>query len=1104
MNWPCTHANRPRRLSALIAVLVLTVAIPNAAAQSGIASITGIVNDPSGAPVMNCEIALTNVATGIVSKARTNQSGVYILPSLVAGPYTATFESPGFSKREIRGLDLRTGQQLRLDALLEVGAVAESVQVSAVGEPLMKETVEMSQTLTSSDIQNLPLNGRNPYAMVQFAAGISAGGNDPSALDYADRLSINGSRSRGNAFVIDGSSSLHIGGIGERIGSIEAFSEAKILTHTYSAEYGRTAGGVLVFNVKNGGNQHHGSVYEYHRNNSFNATNWQDNANNRAGVTRRIHEFGGTWGGPVPGTKDKMFFFGSYEGQRDRNPTTRLRTIPEPAVRSGNFSALPTVVNDPLGRTPFPNNTIPVNRQDPAAVNFLKLFPAPNSAGTFNAQFRIPTNNWVYPGKVDWDRNFGIGRIDYNPTDRDRFFVTFAHINEARDEGLNFDSAINNIRGATPRDMRRLSINYTRIFSPNLSNEVLAHAMRDNRKQYPWFGDFSAQQTLGIRRTPTSGMPTINIAGGYGAYGHTEVQDWINQPAGLNNTLTWQSGKHTMRFGGQYFQNQFWYISTGQVAGSYTFLGEVTGLGAPGRNNPLNALGDFLLGAVKTSTIPVPQIPVNRMNYNLGLFLNDTFKVSRNLTLNLGLRYESETRQLIKNNVYSRVDLTSGALLVAGRNASQNLNLENDRFNLAPRVGVAYALGDKTVIRTGLAVFHSNFWMDNGEMVSYPGFTGSRSFVDPGIGLAQPFRLSDGTPTEGLEALTDPFVEVARATANLPLTVGAVSYSANTTKLPRITQWNVGLQRSLPLNTVVEVAYVASRSSRQPRTIAANNPGLEQSEAVNVRRVRLQDVRPFPIYTGFNAVRYDARADYHSLQVNVTRRFSAGFSVDGSFTFSKNTDTASGFSDSFQIPWQYPEIEHARSSLDRPRSFTLGWVWELPFGKGRRFVNANRVASAILGGFQLNGIFSASDGVPLTITQQNANLLLQVQRPNVKNPANLSGKVDSPSFEGPARRWLIATTDPGFPFEASGNLGIGNLGRNTTREPGFVNFNLSAFRNFEITERVRIQFRAEAYNAMNHVNYLEPASTSISAANYGLITNAAPARQIQLGLRLSF
>ncbi|MEX2263854.1 MAG: hypothetical protein WD696_18005 [Bryobacteraceae bacterium] len=354
-----------------------------------------------------------------------------------------------------------------------------------------------------------------------------------------------------------------------------------------------------------------------------------------------------------------------------------------------------------------------------------------------------------------------------------------------------------------------------------------------------------------------------------------------------------------------------------------------------------------------------------------------------------------------------------------------------------------------------------------------------------------------------MQTLTDPFAELAQASARQPLTVSAVSY-ANSADLPRLTQWNIGVQRNLPFNTVVEAAYVASRSAHQPRGIPANNPRFESAEAVNLGGVRIQDARPFPVYTGFNAVQYDGTGDYHSMQFNVTRRFSTGFSLDTSFTFSKSTDTASGFGDSFQIPWQFPEIEHGLSSLDRPRSLTIGWVWELPFGKGRRYLNGNRFASAILGGFQLNGIFSAADGLPLTVTQQNANLVLQTQRPNVRNPANLSGKIDEPRFEGPARRWLIATTDPSFPFEPSGNLGLGNLGRNTSREPGFVNFNISTFRNFDISERFRLQFRAEAYNALNRVNYSQPSSASISAANYGLITGAAPARQVQLGLRLSF
>ena len=1081
----------------------LTVA---ALAQSSVATITGIVTDATGAAVPSAEVVLTNNATGVIVRTQTNTQGVYLAPSLLAGPYTASFGAAGFSKREIKDIELRVGQQFRLDVSLEVGNLTESVQVTAEAEQLQRETAEMSQTLTSNEIRNLPLNNRNPYALMQFTAGISAGGADPSGLDYADRVSINGSRSRGNSFIIDGASSLHIGGIGERIGSIEAFSEAKVLTNTYSAEYGRTAGGVMVFSIKSGTNEYHGTGYEYHRNSSLNAGNWADNATGRTAATRQLNEFGGTFGGPVPGLRNKLFFFGSYEGQRDRTPQLRRRTIPDVGLRSGNFSGYSTVINDPVTRQPFPGNIIPANRIDPAAAKWAGLLPEPNSTGTLNRIYGISTDNFLFPSKsADWDRNFGIGRADYVATDNDRFFVTFAHVNEARDEGTDLPNALNGVRGATPRNMQRLTINYTRIFNPSLSNELLAHAMRDNRTQHPWFGDYDAKSGLGIQRTPTIGMPTVSLAGGYGSYGWSRFEEWVNQPAGMNNTTTYQSGRHTMRFGGQLFQNQFWYRSAGQVAGTYNFNGEITGLGAPGRNNPLNAFADFLLGAVKTSDIPVTQIPVNRTNYNLGLFFNDTWKVTPKLTLNLGLRYEFETRQIGKNDVYSRADINTGELLVAGRNASRNLNLEKDLLNFGPRLGVTYALTEKTVIRSGFAVFYSNFWMDNGEMVAFPGFTGSRNFTDPGAGRAQPFRFNEGMPLEGLQTLTDPFEELAAAqAAGRQLAYGAAPSYANSAKLPSNTQWNFSIQQALPFNSVVEVAYVGSNLKNQPRSISANSPGLEAAQAVSLGGVSIERMRPFPQYTNFNAVLYDATGSYHSFQTNFSRRFAKGFSMDASFTWSKNIDSSSGFGDSHQMPWRYPEIERGVSALDRPFMANVGWIWELPFGKGRQFLSNSRVASALLGGWNVNGIFSVSDGTPLTITQRNTNLVLSAQRPDVRDPSRLDGKLDEPYFMGTSRVYYIQPNDPTFPFVPSGPLTLGNLGRNTSRAPGFTNTNLSVYRGFQITERFNAQFRAEAYNAFNNVNFRPPASSNINDANYGLINAASPARQILLGVRVSF
>jgi hypothetical protein len=303
---------------------------------------------------------------------------------------------------------------------------------------------------------------------------------------------------------------------------------------------------------------------------------------------------------------------------------------------------------------------------------------------------------------------------------------------------------------------------------------------------------------------------------------------------------------------------------------------------------------------------------------------------------------------------------------------------------------------------------------------------------------------------------------------------------------------------------VLDLSYVASRSLYLARTTPANNPSLDKAADVVIRRVPIQQVRPYPRYSSFNGVFYDAQGSYHSLQFRASRRFSAGLTLDGNYTFSKNMDTASGVNDSFQIPWQYFSIEKARSSLDRPNIFTLGWVYELPFGKGKPLFSDNRVLAAVLGGFQVNGILNASNGLPITIRQTNSNTILSAQRPDVIDPSRLDGKLETPFYAGATRRWLIAPDAPNFPFRPSSNVGFGNLGRNTSREPGFWNLNMSVFRRFPITERIKLELRFEAFNTLNHVNYLEPSSSDINNLSYGLITGAAPARQMQIGARISF
>ncbi|MBI3683706.1 MAG: TonB-dependent receptor [Acidobacteria bacterium] len=1074
-----------------------------ALSQSNVASLTGIITDATGAVVPNVGITLTNRGTGIVLHTRSNENGVYVAPSLVAGAYQVEFEAKGFKKNQVKTLKLETAQKARLDLVLELGDVRQVVEVQAAVTPLQQETAEISETITAKDIQSIPLNGRVPYALLALTPGVAAGGDDPSSLAFDSDMSLNGSRKGSNAYVIDGASTTHIGGIAERIGSIESIQEFKVLSSTYSAEYGRTSGGVITFQVKGGTQEYHGALYEFHRNNAMAANSWENNARGVRNAVLIRNEFGGVFGGPVPGMRKKMFFFLNYEGVRDSDPLTKVRTIPDPSIRGGNFSRLPVSVFDPLNGQPFANNTIPPNRLDPAAQKFMQLFPAPNVTG-IPSRFGINTNNWVRTQGRSDAKNFGTMRIDYNPTEKNKFFFTFSHVNEGpRDLVRDFENVLNTEIGPRFRNIRRATFGYTRFLTPALSSEFLISAQRDPRQIAPWYDGFDVSRELGIQRKVGANLPSINIAGGFGAYGDSRYQNWVHQPASASNIWTWLRGRHTIKYGAQLYQNQFWYIAGNGLSGNYSFNGEITGNGVAGRNNPVNALADLLLGAVKGADYPVVQIPVNRFNYNLGLFFNDDWKLTRRLTLNLGLRQEFETWQAVKNNVYSRVDLATGSLLLAGRNASRNLSLNNDYLNFSPRLGIAYSVNDKTVVRSGFAVSHSNLWVNNGEMVAYPGWTSAQTFPDQGAGRAQPFTFTQGFPAEAAALVPDPLALAAAANPSRPLPVSSLTYN-DTDRIPYSLQWNSGIQREIGFSTVLDISYVGSRSLRLSRTVAANSPGIERARDVVINRVPVQQLRPFPNYSGFSAVFYDANAIYNSLQVKATRRFNAGLSVDVNYTFSKSIDNASNFADSFQIPWQYFSIERALSGLDRPQVFTLGAVYELPFGKGKPWLSDSRLLSALLGGFQVNGLMAASDGLPLTIRQTNTNLLLSAQRPDVVDPANLSGRGAGTEFAGAARRYLIAPNQPGFPFRASSNLGIGNLGRNTSREPGYVNLNLSLFRSVSIREKVRLELRFEGYNAFNHVNYREPASTDIDNANYGLITAAAPPRKLQIGARLSF
>lgn len=1082
------------------AVLALLGVVTPAAAQIQQASITGLVTDPGGASIPSAIVVVTNRDTGAVQLTQTNAAGLFLAASLVPGVYNVQVEVSGFNVKRIEKIIIDTGQAVRLDISLDLGSMVEAIEVKASTTSLRRESAEVSATVDSTEVRNLPVSGRNPFDLMFLSPGVAPEG-DPSSPNFGVS-SINGGRTGGAVFLVDGAPATSVDGQSERQGSIEAVQQFKVLGSSYSAEYSRSSGAVILTQIKSGTLQYHGSLYEYHRDNALAANQWQNNATGVKQAALIRNEFGGTFGGRVPYMGRKMFFFVSYEGYRDRIPINRTRTIPDESIRRGDFSALPVIINDPLTGAPFPGNIIPSNRLDSAAMKFLALIPRPNAAGTFNKSFGIYTNNWLRPTTTSYPKNWGVMRVDYNPTDRDTISVTYSHLNEGpRLQGYDFDNALNTISWPTIRNMRRATIGWTRTINPNLINQLQAYGQRDPKDQMQAFPDFDAKRELGILTTFGNALPTISISGGFGSYGVSPSSSNVNQPAGMSEIATWVRGRHTLRFGAQLFQSQYSYDARTNTAGGYSFTGDITGLGNAG--NPIHALADLELGLIKSASIDLPQLPLTRVLYNFGVFAQDDWRATNKLNLSMGLRYEFEKPQVVKNNMYSQMDVSTGQLLVAGRNASRTLNQTTDWLNFSPRFGVAYSLNDRTVLRSGFGAFYASRLSDTGTSVVYPGLTGSLTFADPARGNALPFTLSQGFPVTSVPIVADPLAAFAEATASRPFTVNSNSFLPGD-PLPYTLQWNVSVQRAIGFGANIDVAYVGSRGVHLARKVPMNRPTLDRAPEVVIAKVPLQQVRPFPTVGGFTAIFYDALSSYESLQLKLNRRMRDGLSINLTYTYSKNIDTATNYSsDSFQIPWQRPEIERAVSGLDRTQIFGLSGVYELPFGSKKPLFSNNRFISAVVGGFQLNAIFSASTGQPRTITQNNSNLILASQRPDVLDPNNLSGRSPNPTTVNAAYRFLLAPSDPNFPFTPSSNIGIGNLGRNTTRAPGAWNLNLGVFRVFRPTERFRLEMRGEAYNALNHVNWGTP-NTNISDANFGLITTTWAARQIQIGARLSF
>jgi hypothetical protein len=1057
-----------------------------ASAQTPTATLVGRITDPTHASVAGAALRVRNLETNESRTVETQMDGQFTVADLRPGTYEVTAEKQGFKQALERSLELQVGQTARLDLTLEVGSTTQSVEVSAVAPAVNTENATRGDVIAPNEITEMPLNGRDFNDLAFLVAGVQPAEQSAKGSPYV----VNGARADSSNVTIDGLNDFNPRDAGAQARPpLDSLQEFKLQTSGFSAEYGRLAGGVVTMALKSGGNQLHGSVFEFLRNDLFDARNFFD-----AGKAElRRNQFGTTVTGPVNLPKlyrgqDRTFFLVSWESQRQVSGSSNLGVVPSLLERSGDFSQsydatgklIP--LKDPsaggsctatVATGCFPGNKIPAARMSSAALQAMAFYPLPNLVGANNERsYGVAADSWD---------NF-LFKVDQRIGQKDTFAVRAMQRWETSVNPFS-GSTTGTFPSTTSTGQELLGISETHLFGPALINEFRAGVTRttdDETSAFSgtnWAAQFGIPGTTGV--PAFEGFPKFSVTGFQGLGDSTSnpihyvVNNW-----NVNDGLTWIKGRHALRIGAELLRVQYYQPTNSNFNGTFTFNGKVTGDG----------FGDFLLGFPSSTSRKIGTVTNHIFSVNYAGYIQDDFKILPRLTLNLGVRYELQMPAYEQAGQMTNFVPSLDKVVLAGTATVPNVaaslaaaGLTNyvttrdvvglpralvypNYDNFAPRVGLAWRpFGDnRTVIRSGYGIF----------------YTGSRlSAMRTDLTGGFPYALSQsftGSTTSPNLSLANPFPD---SLAKLSGTTTTNGWETNAPS-PYLESWNFTVEREVGRGVVVEGSYTGSKGTHLGRKYDVNQQ----------LRTPAYTLRPYGGYGDIEYYTFGQNSSYNAGTITVRKRIFRGLFFRANYTYGKSIDTNSGLNYAGAGGYQGAQdssdlkAERGLSDFDARHVFSMNFAYQLPF---------RRVA--LLRGWQLAGSGTARSGQPFTPQYSGPNNdVAQATRPD----RLLDGSLANPS----PNMWFNLNA---FAQVADSAYRYGNSGRNILEGPGSAAIHLALSKQFQVSERLKAQFRWETFNVLNRANFQQPADT-LDKANAGTITSAGAGRQMQFGLRCSF